>query len=141
MSYREDDLGTFSATKASSTIQLSSCSQRTSTRRHYPLWPNTTTLKGYRVQISKVNLGIYDSIKLSPYIENRAGELLEFITLDQYSHNTFVTTEALNLLERYSTDELCFVMVVGNRGAGKSFFCDKILNLSEVRGNHVYSFL
>lgn len=29
------------------------------------------------------------------------------------------------------------MMVVGNRGAGKSFFCDKILNLSEIRGNHV----
>lgn len=28
-------------------------------------------------------------------------------------------------------------MVVGNRGTGKSFFCDKILNLSEIRGNHV----
>jgi len=28
-------------------------------------------------------------------------------------------------------------MVTGNRGSGKSFFCDKILNLSEVRGNHV----
>lgn len=28
-------------------------------------------------------------------------------------------------------------MVAGNQNVGKSFFCDKILNLCEIRGNHV----
>jgi polynucleotide 5'-kinase involved in rRNA processing len=45
----------------------------------------------------------------------------------------------MSLLEKYSTDDVAFVMVVGNKTAGKSFFCDKILNLSETRGNHVAS--
>jgi len=43
----------------------------------------------------------------------------------------------MSLLEKYSTDDVAFVMVVGSTEAGKSFFCDKILNLSETRGNHV----
>lgn len=53
------------------------------------------------------------------------------------SKNTFVTKEATDLLTQYSTNEIAFVVVMANHQAGKSFFCDKILNLAEVKGNHV----
>ena len=43
----------------------------------------------------------------------------------------------MDVLEKYSTDEICFVVVVGEQKAGKSFLCDKILNLAKIRGNHV----
>lgn len=45
------------------------------------------------------------------------------------------------MLREYATSEVALVVTVGNRSAGKSFFCDKVLNLSEVRGNHVLSCL
>ena len=41
------------------------------------------------------------------------------------------------LLRKYSAYDLAFVTVTGGREVGKSFFCDKILNLAEIKGNHV----
>ena len=71
-------------------------------------------------------------------MESKGGELLEFISYAEGSHNTFVSKDAMNLLEKYATEEICFVVVVGDQSSGKSFLCDKILNLSEIRGNHVF---
>lgn len=52
----------------------------------------------------QTSLGIYDSIKLTPYIENKTGELIQFISLDPQSRNTFVSNEAMSVLERYSSE-------------------------------------
>jgi uridine kinase len=38
---------------------------------------------------------------------------------------------------KYISSQVAFVAVGGNKGAGKSLFCDKILNLAEIKGNHV----
>ena len=48
------------------------------------------------------------------------------------------TSDFDSLIVKYAAHDVCFVGVSGARGAGKSFFCDKILNLAEVKGNHVH---
>ena len=44
---------------------------------------------------------------------------------------------AVKIFNEKEADELCFLVVTGDSQSGKSFFCDKVLNLAEVRGNHV----
>lgn len=63
--------------------------------------------------------------------------MLELVSLDVPSRHAFVTEEGEALLRQYASNEVAFVMVSGNHISGKSFFCDKVLNLCEVRGNHV----
>lgn len=86
----------------------------------------------------KSHLGIYDSIKLSSFLKNKQGKVIELISVDRNSSNSFVSEEAEDLLRQYATNEIAFVLVAGNQEAGKSFFCDKILNLCEIRGNNVH---
>lgn len=40
-------------------------------------------------------------------------------------------------MNKYASMDVCFVTVVGEKDVGKSFFCDKILNLAEIKGSHV----
>jgi hypothetical protein len=40
-------------------------------------------------------------------------------------------------MSKYASMDVCFVTVVGEKDVGKSFFCDKILNLAEIKGSHV----
>lgn len=82
-------------------------------------------------------MGIYDKIKLSSFLKNRQGKVVELVSVDNKSSKTFVNEGGEELLREYATNEIAFVMVAGNQNVGKSFFCDKILNLCEIRGNHV----
>lgn len=41
-------------------------------------------------------------------------------------------------MKKYSSNDVAFVSLVGEKMSGKSFFYDKILNLAEIRGNNVY---
>lgn len=74
---------------------------------------------------------------MSSLLRGKQGSVVELVSLDVPSRHAFVTEEGEALLRQYATNEVAFVMVAGNRSSGKSFFCDKVLNLSEVRGNHV----
>ena len=48
-----------------------------------------------------------------------------------------VSSDFFKLMEEYVSNDVVFVGVMGEKSGGKSFFCDKILNLGEVNGNHV----
>ena len=41
-------------------------------------------------------------------------------------------------MKKYTAYDITLVGVIGDTQVGKSLFCDKVLNLAEVRGNHVY---
>ena len=45
------------------------------------------------------------------------------------------------MIRKYYEFDVCFVGVTGHKESGKSFFCDKIYNLAETKGNNVRSFL
>ena len=51
-----------------------------------------------------------------------------------------LTSDFDSLIIKYASYDLCFVGVMGPQGGGKSFFCDRILNLAEIKGNHVFLF-
>lgn len=85
----------------------------------------------------QLNLGIYEGIKLTALLRQRQGSVVELVSLDVPSRHAFVTEEGEALLRQFASNEVAFVMVGGNGSSGKSFFCDKVLNLCEVRGNHV----
>lgn len=50
---------------------------------------------------------------------------------------TILNPEGIEFLEKYSGTDIAFVTVTGDRGVGKSFFVDKVLNLANVQGNNV----
>ena len=43
-------------------------------------------------------------------------------------------------MKKYTAYDVTIVSVMGDQSAGKSFFCDKIMNLAEIRGNYVSSY-
>ena len=44
----------------------------------------------------------------------------------------------MELMKKYVAYDVSFVCVMGEKESGKSFFCDKVLNLAEVKGNKVH---
>jgi hypothetical protein len=48
-----------------------------------------------------------------------------------------VNPEAIAIFNKYPNNEIAFVGNYGKRASGKSFWYDKILNLSDVNGNKV----
>jgi hypothetical protein len=58
-------------------------------------------------------------------------------TIDQDSCVSSVSSKFKELMNKYASMDVCFVTVVGEKDVGKSFFCDKILNLAEIKGSHV----
>ena len=68
---------------------------------------------------------------------DRPGKMVQLISVDPNSQQTFLTDQGTQLLEIFPTEEMAFVVVGGSRGVGKSFFCDKVLNLAGVKGNNV----
>jgi hypothetical protein len=49
-----------------------------------------------------------------------------------------VNPEAINIFNKYSDNEIAFVGNYGRRNSGKSYWYDKILNLSNFDGNNVF---
>lgn len=58
-------------------------------------------------------------------------------TIDQDSCVSSISSKFKELMNKYASMDVCFVTVVGEKDVGKSFFCDKILNLAEIKGSHV----
>jgi hypothetical protein len=102
----------------------------------------------------KVSLGQYEQYKLTPYIRpinvlddsetgltytqnTREGRPITVINIDPDSHVIQIREEFTQLMTKYISNQVAFMAVGGNKGSGKSLFCDKILNLAEVKGNHV----
>jgi hypothetical protein len=49
-----------------------------------------------------------------------------------------VNPEAIKIFNKYSDNEIAFVGNYGRRNSGKSYWYDKILNLSNFDGNNVF---
>ena len=52
----------------------------------------------------EVHLGIYDNIKLSSYLKSKQGKMIELVTVDSKSSNTFVNEDGEELLRQYATN-------------------------------------
>lgn len=86
------------------------------------------------------DLGIYSNIRIDNYEGvNAEGRLIKLVYYDHLKKKFEVDNTGISLLQRYSSYELGFVSVLGEKQNGKSFILDKILNLSGVKGNHVWS--
>lgn len=59
------------------------------------------------------------------------------ISFEENTQITILSSEGISFLQRYSGNDIAFVIVTGEKESGKSFFIDKILNLSNVQGNNV----
>lgn len=51
-------------------------------------------------------------------------------TIDTNTLKMEVSNDFLSLMEKYYENDIVFVSVVGESKGGKSFFCDKVLNLA-----------
>ena len=56
------------------------------------------------------------------------GKLLDLVDMGE-NGKVEMSSDFFNLMEEYVSNDVVFVTVMGERSAGKSFFCDKILNL------------
>lgn len=84
------------------------------------------------------DLGIYKNIRIEGYEHGRSeGKLMRLVYYDEVKRKLEVDEHALQLFQRYAAYEIAFLSVMGERGNGKSFILDKLLNLAGVKGNHV----
>ncbi len=52
------------------------------------------------------------------------------ITIDEDSCVSKISSKFVELMNKFASSDVCFVTVVGEKEVGKSFFCDKVLNLA-----------
>lgn len=69
--------------------------------------------------------------------EWRNGNIVEVITIDEDSCVSKISGKFVELMSKFASSDVCFVTVVGEKEVGKSFFCDKVLNLAEIKGSNV----
>lgn len=84
------------------------------------------------------DLGIYKNIRIEGY-ESKGGEgkLMRLVHHDEIKRRMEVDEQAIQLFQRYASYDIAFLCVLGEKGNGKSFILDKLLNLAGVTGNHV----
>ena len=96
------------------------------------------THKRSELNQSNLDLGIYSNIKIDCYEGiNSEGKLTRLIYYDHLKKKFEFDNNGMLLLQKYSSYEIGFISILGERQNGKSFILDKILNLSGVKGNHV----
>lgn len=86
-------------------------------------------------------LGEYEPYRLSQCVQPRdaiveKGRLVELASVKEGKLQ--INQEAIDVFRRYSDYDISFVGNYGRNNSGKSFWYDKILNLSQFDGNNVY---
>jgi hypothetical protein len=89
-------------------------------------------------------MGEYEPYRLSQCVQPRdaiveKGRLVELASIQ--NGKLEINKEAIEVFKRYSDSDISFVGNYGRNNSGKSFWYDKILNLSQFDGNNVHLYL
>ena len=89
-------------------------------------------------------MGSYEPYQLSHFIQSRdllvdKGELVELAHTE--NDKLVINPKAIEIFKRYPDYDISFVGNYGKVNSGKSFWYDKILNLSQIDGHGVKSSL
>lgn len=66
-----------------------------------------------------------------------SGEAILVTGIDLDSGVLQIGEKFKNLFNKFIGIDVCFIAIGGHKQVGKSFFCDKILNLAQIKGNNV----
>lgn len=86
------------------------------------------------------SLGQYEPYRLSQFVNSRDAivEKGEIVKLADVENNKLkINSYALQIFKHYEDNQISFVGNYGRLRSGKSFWYDKILNLSQFDGNNV----
>jgi hypothetical protein len=85
------------------------------------------------------HLGRFEQYRLSQFVSNddlrERGRVVKLASVEK--GKLAINPEAIQIFNKYSDNEIAFVGNYGRHDSGKSFWYDKILNLSDFEGNNV----